>query len=394
MALFNLFVLCATLVLEFDGSLRRAPDPNNEIVPKSLSSKLAPFAACACAIHEGDDSETGEIILLGGKEIPYYGQSQTTSADVEYEGLILGLKGLLNVCEDCVRDEDTLKSPIIVRGDCKTVIDQMNGNSLPRKQKAYCNEAILIVEQIKQAYDVDLQFEHINREYNELCDVMCKIIIERLQQNAISELMNSLINIEQEYVEIPLPGNKKKRLKSQKSPFLDPLKAISDWHGHIPISIRPYLLCEFYHASNRMKDYVGMRMIGDVMKSEAKRWEKQGIGHASILRELESLGWQLTYNSLKHMGLEKEAEVESKSQNTSIGQIELAKVSQLLQEKMPKCAIQAGSFQITCTSEDLKAWHEYIFSTDGQTSSEDAFWIISNKEKRPLKWRENLFSSD
>ncbi len=57
-----LYIKCVnSLVLQFDGSLRRQADPYKEIVSTALSSKLSPFATCSFAILE-DDNKKGKNI--------------------------------------------------------------------------------------------------------------------------------------------------------------------------------------------------------------------------------------------------------------------------------------------------------------------------------------------
>lgn len=382
MNILTLYSLCATcLVLQFDGSLRRPADPHKEIIPTSLSSKLSPFAVCSFALLQDDsNSETGKIIALGSKEIPNYG---TTSADVEYEGLILGLKSLLHVYEHCEEYEYVpLRSPLLVRGDCKTVIDQMNGVSLSRKLRSYYNEATLIREQLEQNHDVHIHFEHVTRDHNELCDGMCKVIMQRLQENVVSTFLSSLKSLEENFVEIPLPRNRKKRLKFEKTPFLEALNVISNWNGYVPLSLRPYLLCEMYYAADRSKDFVAMRLVGDVMRNEAKQWKKQNISiDVSTLHEIELVGWHLTYKSLKSMGLEKEAE-SIVLQNNQVRHME-EEVVHILQEQMPwlkpaadcvKSPWENVAARNVDDQKKLNQWHEDVV-INAKFSSEEP-WVI------------------
>ena len=205
-----LYTKCVkSLVLQFDGSLRRQADPYKEIVSTALSSKLSPFATCSFAILE-DDNEEGEIIALGGKALPF--DSRTTSADVEYEGFVLGLKGFLHICEH-FEEKVFLGNELTIRGDCKTVIDQMIGVSLPRKQRSYYKEAKSIIEKIETEHAIKVNFEHVSRNLNQLCDGMCKVIMQQMQDNVSLNFLKLLNKIEKNYEEIPVPTNRKKRLK-------------------------------------------------------------------------------------------------------------------------------------------------------------------------------------
>jgi len=294
-------LLSAFLVLYFDGSLRIPADPNKNM-PTLVSSALSPLAACSTAVI---NERTHSVVALGGRDLLFDGQ--ITSADVEYEGLILGLNCLLTMCE---REAASIKNiEVTIRGDCKTVIDQMNAVSLPRKQKAYYNEALLIINKLKFDYEISLSFEHITRNLNELCDGMCKVILHHLQGSAIDNIMHSIQSVETEFRPILLPENKKKRFKFSETPFHFLLREVVGWSGHIPISLRPYILCEIALASNRTGDRVAMRQLGIAMLEEAQRLHQHNIEFkcTQVIRGLGLMGLQMSFTSLIAMELDQEA---------------------------------------------------------------------------------------
>lgn len=295
-------LLSALLVLYFDGSLRIPADPNKNIIPTLVSSALSPLAACSTAVI---NERTHAVVALGGRHILY--DSQITSADVEYEGLILGLNCLLTICEG---EGASIKNiEVTIRGDCKTVIDQMNGVSLPRKQKAYYNEALLIINKLKCNFEISLRFEHITRDLNELCDGMCKVILQHIQGSAIDNIMHSIQSVETEFRPIRLPENRKKRFKFSETPFHSLLSEVVMWSGHIPISLRPYILCEIALASNRTGDFVAMRQLGITMLEEAQRLRQHNIEFrcTQVVRGLGLMGLQMSFTSLIAMELHQEA---------------------------------------------------------------------------------------
>ena len=295
-------LLSAFLVLYFDGSLRRLTDPNKDIIPTLVSSALSPLAACSTAVI---NERTHAVVALGGKHILYDGQ--ITSADVEYEGLILGLNCLLTICEG---EGSSIKNiEVTIRGDCKTVIDQMNGVSLPRKQKAYYNEALLLINKLKCDYEISLCFEHITRDLNELCDGMCKVILQHLQGSAIDNIMHSIQSVEIEFRPIRLPENKKKRFKFSETSFRSVFSEVVMWSGHIPISLRPYILCEIALSCDRTGDFVAMKQLGTTMLEEAQRLHQHNIEFkcTEVVRGLGLMGLQISFTSLTAMELHQEA---------------------------------------------------------------------------------------
>lgn len=349
------------LVLQFDGSLRAPTDPNQDIIPTFLSSTLAPFATCSFALL--DDSK---IRVLGGKEILC---SQITSADVEYEGLILGLQGLKLFFEQ--RDGDSsYRDHVVVQGDCKTVIDQMNGISIPRKQRNYYDEAKSIVLKLREDHEVLLNFEHVNRCHNELCDGMCKIIMHHLQRSVVTLFLDTVKKAEETFVSGPLPINKKKRIKFDRTTFSAPLNLISNWDGRVPLSMRPFLLCELYHACNRVSDYVGTRLIGETMRMEANRWANLNI---TYMQDLDLMGLKIISASLHSLDLRREAAkieetiVQMYDQTTYMDRQAVLK----LQERMPGLE-KFGKYPIRSS----KAFATY--SRQGEKIEEWQNEIISN----------------
>ena len=319
--------LSISLVLYFDGSLRIPKDPNKDIIPTHVSSALSPLATCSTSVmHERNNS----IVALGGSNIPYDGM--ITSADIEYEGLILGLNCLLQMCEskDASVQND---SKVVIRGDCKTVIDQMNGVSMPRKQKIYYNKALLITSKLESEYELTFCFQHVTRDLNELCDGMCKVILHHFLRCATENVLNSIRYVEMEFQPIQLPDNRKKRFKFTETPFHKPLSEITLWSGHVPISLRPYIMCEILLASSRTGDFVAMRLAGKAMYEESQRLHQNSLDLkcADVVRELGLVGMKATYTSLIAMDIQREAEKVAKQISKEYGVDEDLIIKQNLQ---------------------------------------------------------------
>jgi ribonuclease HI len=313
------FLHFLTLIFQFDGSLRIPQDPHPQIVPTSItSSSVLPLASCSFALLKEDENDrTGHLLKLEGKAL--YGK-QLSSADVEYEGLLLGLNEILLFPFFNQTSTSTYLSynhnKIIIRGDCKTVIDQLNGISLPRKQRTYYNEAKALIQRIENENNVTFIYEHVKRDENQLCDYMCLKIIQLMQlkyvidlKNTINEIVQaaSLVNTNGE-IEI-LSLSKKKRMRNKSTQFAQLIHSLSshDSATHIPVSIRPYWLCQLFLRAECLKDYVAIRLIGEALISESKYWKK--IGQNNILSDrMEVMGYKLVLHSLEHMELYKEAD--------------------------------------------------------------------------------------
>lgn len=141
---------------------------------------------------------------IGGKYSPIEIIGMT-SARSEYEGLLLGLDYLVAAFSPPIPgytpllpDTNQLYShntTLIVRGDCKMVIDQMNSKSAPRKLEQHYNLAMSKIQNICQLYTdccdqrlidsacrkLNVRYEHIRRELNYFCDTICKMIMNYVQ---------------------------------------------------------------------------------------------------------------------------------------------------------------------------------------------------------------------
>uniref|UniRef100_A0A7S4T3B0 RNase H type-1 domain-containing protein n=1 Tax=Ditylum brightwellii TaxID=49249 RepID=A0A7S4T3B0_9STRA len=264
-----LSVSVVALILQFDGSLRPVKDPYEypQLVPSYISSSCLPLtASCSSVLFtdgvDDDNVQERDILWIGSRElVPQHRnheqnkrggcreekedtfESSTdcriTSATVEYEALILGLNGLIryfdmkdssiiallpdNVGDQSASSQPTPVSPIkreeehciiIVRGDCKTVIDQMNGISLPRKQRRYFVQAKELLEKIEHKWNVHFVFEHVPRDQNILCDYICYKVAQMIQWRAVLDMKRSIKNVANEMMDpsfemVKLPSSKK-----------------------------------------------------------------------------------------------------------------------------------------------------------------------------------------
>ena len=316
------------LVLYFDGSLRVPHDPNPQIVPHSTSCQfLPPMASCAGALllddNSDDDEKEGvdvhkrlgrrnEVIAIKGKIID---DVILTSANVEYEGLLLALKLLFNFLdENKTSNLYTISDKVVtIRGDCKTVIDQLNDVSKPRKQRDYYDRAICLVENIITNFNITISFEHVLRDQNQLCDSVCHDVIQKHQNEFIGTLDRVIEDIISKEPIMKLPSSKKKRLNCKDTHFSNLINDLSDWdlksRSRIPLSIRPYWLCKIALHAEQIDDYVAMRLVGEALIKSSKQWKKQGLLHRNkcFVLQMENLGRCMIIYSLEKMELHKEA---------------------------------------------------------------------------------------
>lgn len=163
----------AIATVYFDGSLCHPVDPTFP------TFKQKRRASCAAYIRFGDDSQE----ILGGRILSGC-SSSTTSAEVEYEALILGLEGLKQhwLKDTLPVTTETAFYPVVVLGDCKTVIQQMNGGSRPRKMEPLYRRASQAAEDIQTLHPhVQISFQHISRTQNIMSDRLCSTILAEKQ---------------------------------------------------------------------------------------------------------------------------------------------------------------------------------------------------------------------
>jgi ribonuclease HI len=247
------------IVVQFDGSLR---PPNDFGVP---TSTLGRMAACACSISK-ITSEFDEpcLLLVGGKGLE--ATSTSTSGEVEYEGLLFALKSLRTYLG--TQDISVVESitSIAISGDCKTVIDQMNGTSNSRKLDLYHLSALaevdaLLHERFQNAPGQKLQFEHIPRTDNTVCDRLSASIILNQQKEALDGVCCDL-------------------LKHEKLGFcsMNTADTLDKWFLHqkslIPLSRRPSMYRYIAEVEIRKKDYIGLLEIGRRFEDDVKIIER------------------------------------------------------------------------------------------------------------------------
>ena len=326
------FVAVATslvIVLQFDGSLCPPRDPisgftySHECL-RGASTRNPLFdgseklASCSATISLSSlrDGVREEIpIAIGGRylsDIP-----RMTSATTEYEGMLLGLEWLaqsfssvymLNQSSDAInvinRERKVEDLKFIIRGDCKSVIDQLNSRSVPRKMEPHYNLAISRIECIRDLYAEHHQrttykhlqtpdasvspmlkvfYEHVPRKKNYFCDALCKLIINRKQLDFVESIRYLILLGENDETnnstdDVPkIDTFNKRRITYAMQPAGVYFKQALDEICHNPQlchSSRLALACVLTWASIRKKDVAILNDISGFYLDMSRRWSK------------------------------------------------------------------------------------------------------------------------
>jgi hypothetical protein len=326
-----LFVAVATslvIVLQFDGSLCPPRDPisgftyshdflHGDFTRKPLLDGSEKLASCSATISLSSlcGGVREEIpIAIGGRYLSNI--PRMTSATTEYEGMLLGLEWLaqsfssvykLNQSADAIhvinRERKVEDSKLIIRGDCKSVIDQLNSRSVPRKMEPHYNLAISRIECIRDLYaeyhqrttskhlqtpdasvspELKVCFEHVPRENNYFCDALCKLIINRKQLDFVESIQDLILLGENDETNSADDGPKmdtfnKRRIIYTMQPTNVYFKEALDEICHNPQlchSSRLALACVLTWASIRKKDVDILSHISGFYLDMSRRWSK------------------------------------------------------------------------------------------------------------------------
>ena len=257
------------LVLYFDGSLRPPRDKG------FLTQRLARMASCGAAVFSDD----GTLLALGGKSVSL--TPDITSADVEYEGLLFGLEWLYRQWDD---------KQLIVRGDCKAVIDQLIGRAAPRKLLSKHDAAMELLGRIGEHATV--AYEHVLRKENTLCDAICERVMNIKEQQEVSMFRNKIASLQESA-----------RNGAQQSTLTDLVRwSISSERSLVRFSWRPTLYKEAALVAERIGDAIAMEHIGKQLALEAKLWPP-----SEAMESMTTNGILLQMRGLRMLNRHKEA---------------------------------------------------------------------------------------
>ena len=262
------FVTSLQIIVQFDGSLR----PPNDFGSPTFS--LGRMAACACTISRITvDSDEPRLLAIGGKRLNV--TSTMTSGEAEYEGLLFALRSLRTFIERQNKSDVTLISSISISGDCKTIIDQMNGKSNARKMEQFYLRALAEVDALAREPFHDtllgkLRFYHIPRTKNIICDKISASIIMHEQHKAYDGVWSDLLNNEG-------PGGCS----------IDLIGILDKWFVHqksfLPLSRRPSLYRYMAELAIKKRDFVGLREVGSRYENDVRELERNsGKGNKPV----------------------------------------------------------------------------------------------------------------
>lgn len=254
--------LAILLVVQFDGSLRA---PRDVGFP---TKNLGRLASCSAAILSSD----GRRLAVGGKILPLV--AGMTSADVEMEGLLMALAFLCKYDKNNVDSNDKV---VLFQGDCKTVIDQMNGDSLPRRLESKFKVAKSYQSQFFSKSGKQIRFQHIMRDSNTFCDALC------------AEVMN--LAIEQETSKL------KADMQSDSKSVANTLsKYFGSNNSIIPFSKRLGVYHDMLTTAREAGDGLAIQQLGAQLGEDAKLWpasdniaprNKQSLAYVAIRVQIE-----------------------------------------------------------------------------------------------------------
>jgi ribonuclease HI len=291
-----LFIAAAStslvIFLHFDGSFRPPRDPipgftysrdvfdnaplyNNSEKLASCSSSISILSSPCCS-GVGDKKETR--IAIGGRYLPNH--IEMSSAMAEYEGLLLGLDWLMNTSPNLllsnyysIESHQFKDTTLIIRGDCKLVIDQLNSGSNPRKMEKVYNSALYKLDCIRELYpSLNVCFEHVPREDNTLCDAVCNLITNQKQKNLVKTI-HDLILLGDSFKGRSNLSTKKKFVTSTSVHLNEALDEIRN-NSQLCHSSRLALACVLVRESILQRDVEILKGISRFFLDMARRWSK------------------------------------------------------------------------------------------------------------------------
>lgn len=241
-----------------------------------------------------------------------------TSSDVEYHGFLLALHQLhhlLNLHNSYTKSMEISwtcnvqrvqiqqwDGEIIIRGDCKTIIDQMKGRSTPRKQRHHYIKALDIIQHICHL-DMNLNhvdddygctqaprcvhfiYEHVMRDKNSFCDLLCTQALYELQRNLFDEILESINYVSKDpfvcnYQTMDLSASQNTARKYHTpTPHSTLLQRISELDEvHLPISWRPALLLSIALSAIRFKDPMTLYSTGQLLVDTVTKLHPSSLG--------------------------------------------------------------------------------------------------------------------
>ena len=275
-----------SLTLHFDGSLRPPRDPIpgfTRYTPKSLN--IDKMASCSAAILSDNNDKVHSI---GGKMLTL--MPGMTSADAEYEGLLMGLDKLRSYLSNNENLDSFMSNPnasLNVKGDCKVIVDQFQGTSSPRKMEMKYNLAMDKIRSIQNicsahpqsARKLSVRFQHIPRDDNHLCDAICRLLVNQKQRLSVTSIYESIKLGEAETsgtLNKPIKKATKKKKRTTKNVHfqsaLDGIISSTELDVQLCHSSQLALACVLTSAAIQQKDAIILLELAEFYLLMSRRW--------------------------------------------------------------------------------------------------------------------------
>jgi hypothetical protein len=211
-------------------------------------------------------------LAIGAMELPV--SIETTSQHAEYEGLLMGLEWLVefiscqNMNEKNMFDEDfsgdndgevgelpsqqrrqNARLVLSIEGDCKTVIDQLTGRSIPRKLEFLHQRAESLLDKLGSMQiittdsdmhsNADDQFEadyrHIPRSQNSISDSLCNNLMTIISAKSWMGSIDQLEEAENQIMEQRLSSSQFSIASSSLSEIFETVTRNTKYSLQVPL---------------------------------------------------------------------------------------------------------------------------------------------------------------
>jgi ribonuclease HI len=207
-------------------------------------------------------------VALGGRSLDIV--PGMTSADAEYDGLLLGLEWLTRQAPDWWNEHEVLH----VQGDCKAIVDQLNGDAIPQKLRPKYEKAQACLDSLKSNPIDSVVFEHIPRGQNTLSDQICALAMDCEEEEALRRFKDALALA----------------LEESETTTESRLVSVVDTHfGLIRYSLRPKLYEEMIAIAYRQHDGHALAVLGESLQKEAMYWKT--FEHPSLPQNILVRDW-------------------------------------------------------------------------------------------------------
>ena len=281
MKISKVFVSALIVRLEFDGSLRPPKDFGFPTIP-------VPVATCSASLSIVSDSSSNDSdpvvrsTALGCRWLP--SNLGMTSAHAEYGGLLLGVEFLRNELDPHQVAKDLFDSAmtggshscsLLILGDCKAVIDQLNGKSVPRRMELMHRQVVDLLSQMERKFD-SVEAKHVARENNILCDSLCGNLMNVIEWQEVEACRKA--------IEESLHGQGRMTSIDVYSRYLK-----DEATCHIPYSKRLDLYQGIAALCKRQDDFETLLEVGERRLKESALTENKHLAAQGIRNQID--GW-------------------------------------------------------------------------------------------------------